>query len=114
MEIDVFFFNKKISFSFANGKINTSNKSILKYKKDIDKHVCYCSPRLNFKYQICIVSRSYIENFPNELKNEKNIKDVILCKHCKRKFDIGKPFDLVLQNHIISNKSNIRFILMLK
>jgi hypothetical protein len=40
----------------------------------IVKHVCYCCPRLNFKYQICIVSRSYSENFPNELKNEKILK----------------------------------------
>jgi hypothetical protein len=28
--------------------------------------------------------------------NEKNIKDGLILKSCKRKFDIGKPFDLLL------------------
>jgi hypothetical protein len=40
-------------------------------------------------------------------------KDVIICKCCKRKFDIGKPFDLVLQNHIITTKLDMKFLLML-
>ncbi len=47
------------------------------------------------------------------LKNANFIKDVIICKSCKRKFDIGKPFDLVLWNHIITNQLNINCILML-
>jgi hypothetical protein len=29
--------------------------------------------------------------FPYGLNNEKNLKDVIICKSCKRKIDIGKP-----------------------
>jgi len=90
-----------------------SHKNILRYKKDIKniaKHVCYCCQRLHFKYQISIVSQPYIEIFLDELKNEKNIKDVIICKSCKRNFDIGKPFDLHLQNHVITNKPNIKKI----
>jgi hypothetical protein len=43
-----------------------------------------------------IVSKPYIEKFPNELKNELKKKTIRICKSCKRKFDIGKPFDLVL------------------
>jgi uncharacterized protein YbaR (Trm112 family) len=37
-----------------------------------------------------------MEKFLDELKNEKNLKEVMICESCKRKFDIGKPFDLVL------------------
>jgi hypothetical protein len=40
-------------------------------------------------------------------------KDVLICKSCKRKFDIGKPFDLTLWNHIITNKPYMKFLLML-
>jgi hypothetical protein len=29
--------------------------------------------------------------FPYGLHNEKKLKDVIICKYCKRKIDIGKP-----------------------
>ncbi len=50
------------------------------------------------------MSKSSIEKFPNELKNEKNIKDTIICKSCKRRCDIGKKIDLFLRNHIITNK----------
>ncbi len=32
---------------------------------------------------------------------------------CKRKIKHGKPFDSNLQNHIIQNKSNMIFVLML-
>jgi len=46
------------------------------------------------------------------VKNENFIKYVIICKSCKRKFDIGKPFDLVLWNHIIINQLDINCILM--
>jgi hypothetical protein len=40
-------------------------------------------------------------------------KDIRICKSCKRKFDIGKPFDLVLWNHIETNKLYKKIILML-
>jgi hypothetical protein len=30
-----------------------------------------------------------------------------MCKYCQKKLDVGKPLDLVLQNHIINNKPNI-------
>jgi hypothetical protein len=99
-----------------NGKMNICHKNLLKYKediKDIVKHVCYCCQRLHFQYQISIVSKPYIEKIPNELNNGKNLKDVIICKFCKRNFDIGKPFDLVLQNYIITNKLDMKFLLML-
>jgi len=61
VEIDVKLFLKKsnVFFSFTNGKINIFDKNIIKYKKDIAKHVFYCFPRLNFKYKICNVSRLY-------------------------------------------------------
>jgi uncharacterized protein YbaR (Trm112 family) len=78
---------------------NIFHTNIFKYEeniKDIAKHVCYCCQMLHFKYQIFIVSKPYIEKFFNELKNGKNIKDVLICKSCKRKFDIRKPFDLIL------------------
>jgi hypothetical protein len=42
--------------------------------KDVAKHVCYCYQKLHFKYQSSIISKPYIENFPNELKNEKKSK----------------------------------------
>jgi hypothetical protein len=58
-----------------NGKINTFNKNIFKYEeniKDIAKCVCCCCQRLHFKYQFFIVSKPYIQNFLDELKNGKN------------------------------------------
>jgi hypothetical protein len=39
----------------------------------------------------------------------------MICESCKRKFDTGKPFDLILQNRIITNKLvDMKFILMVK
>jgi hypothetical protein len=40
-------------------------------------------------------------------------KDIRICKSCKRKVDVGKPFDLVLWNHIKTNKLDMKFLLML-
>jgi hypothetical protein len=37
------------------------------------------------------------------------MKYVLRRKSCKNKFDIRKPFDSILQNHIIINKSNMKF-----
>jgi hypothetical protein len=62
---------------------------------------------LNIK--ILLYQNHILKIFPYELKNGKNLKDVIICKSCKRKFDIGKPFDLVLQNHILIVKPNMNF-----
>jgi len=71
-------------------------KNILKYKKDIKyihKHECYYCQRLHLKYQICIVSKPYIEKLPNELNNENSLKDVIICKYCNNmKFWHWKTF----------------------
>jgi hypothetical protein len=66
---------------------------------------------LNIKF--VLYQNHILKNFPYELMNENFQKDVIICKSCKRKFDIGKPFDLVLQNHITTNKPNMKFLLML-
>ncbi len=66
---------------------------------------------LNIKF--LLYQNHILKIFPYELNNEKNLKDVIMCKSCKRKFEIGKPFDLVLQNHIIINKPNMKVLLML-
>jgi uncharacterized protein YbaR (Trm112 family) len=50
-----------------------------------------------------------LEKFPYELKNTRTMEHVLICKSCKKKFDIGKPFDLLLRNHIITNKPNMNF-----
>jgi hypothetical protein len=41
------------------------------------------------------------------------MKNVLICKSCKNKLDIRKPFDSLLQNHIIINKPNMKYFLML-
>ncbi len=56
-----------------NGKIKFYHIFFFQYKEDIKniaKNVCYCCQRLHFKYQCFIVSKPYIQKFPNELKNE--------------------------------------------
>ncbi len=52
----------------------------------------------------------YISNFSCiETKHWKNSFDL----SCKKKLDIGKPFDLLLRNHIITHKPNMIFFIML-
>jgi hypothetical protein len=40
------------------------------------------------------------------------VEHVLICKSCKKKFDIGNFVDLLLQNHIITHKP-IFFIFMM-
>ncbi len=47
--------------------------------------------------------KPYIENLFDDIKNEKTIIHVLICKYCKNNFD------LLLQNHIITNKLNVDF-----
>jgi hypothetical protein len=54
-----------------------------------------------------------LKKFPYELKNARTMENVLICKSYKKKFDIGKPFDLFLWNHIIINKPNMNYFLKL-
>ncbi len=42
----------------------------------------------------------------DDIKNEKTIKNVLICKYCKNNFD------LLLQNHIITNKLNMILLIL--
>jgi hypothetical protein len=44
----------------------------------------------------------------DDIKNEKTIKHVLICKYCKNNFD------LLLQNHIITNKLNMILLMLNK
>ncbi len=91
---------KNVSFFLVNNeKINSAHKDILRYKeniKDIARHVCYCCERLHFIYQIFGALKSYIENFFHEFKNAITMQDILICKYCKKKFNLEKTFDFLL------------------
>jgi hypothetical protein len=46
-------------------------------------------------------------------KSNIELNHALICKSCERKIKHGKPFDSNLKNHIIENKPNMNFILML-
>jgi hypothetical protein len=81
--------------------------------KDFARHVCYYCQRLYFKYQICVASKSDIEQFLHELKNAITMQDVLICNSCKKILNLEIPFDFVLRNHIMDNKLNMKFLSML-
>ncbi len=88
-----------------------NNKYVMKYKKyieDIPKHVCCCQ-KLYFAHQIFYASHSYIEQFPNLLKNVIYNDCVLMCKSCCKKVDLKNPLDLMLCDYIVNNKPNMEF-----
>ncbi len=88
---------KNVSFFLVNNeKINSSHEDIIRYKesiKDIAGHVCYYCQMLHFIYQTFVALKSYIEKFPHELKNALTMQDILICKSCKKKFNLENTFD---------------------
>jgi hypothetical protein len=106
---------KNNSKTIANQQ-KLNNKYVMKYKKDIEdipKHVCYCYQRLYFAHQKFYALHSYIEQFPNPLKNVISNDCVLMCKSYCKKIDFKKPLDLMLCDYIVDKKPNMEFALML-
>jgi hypothetical protein len=54
-----------------------------------------------------------VKNYVLHSKSNIELNHVLIYKSCERKIKHGKPLDSTLQNHIVENKPNMIFILML-
>jgi hypothetical protein len=86
-------------FPSMNGKINIFIKIFLNMKKIskilLNMYVVVVKGYiLNIKF--LLYQNHILKNSLMNSKMEFFFKDVLICKSCKRKFDIGKPFDLTL------------------
>jgi len=95
--------------------VSISEKLELKLKNVVDmaRHVYYYCQKLCLAFQIWQACKLHVQAFHTNIKQFDSKKKVQICKVCCKSFDTSKSFYLNLQNHIISDKINMKFISML-
>lgn len=95
--------------------VSISEKLELKIKNVVDmaKHVYSYCQKLCWTFQIQQACKLHVQVVHTNRKQIDSKKKVQICKVCYKSFDLGKSFYLNLQNHITSDKINMKFISML-
>lgn len=105
---------KIMSSNIQNVSISEKLELKLKNVVNMARHVYNYCQKICLAFQIWQAYKLHVQVFRTNIKQFDSKNKVQICKVCCKSFDLNKSFYLNLQNHIISDKINMKFISMLK